>query len=774
MSKKASHILIVEDETSHAQLIRRSFESCSDSMHLSMAFNLKEARTFLSTETPDLVITDFLLPDGKGLELLQDHEKQALFPIIVLTAHGDENVAVEAMKAGALDYVIKSEEAFADMPHIVERALREWKSIIKNRQAEKALEENEERFRLLYEKTPLGYQSLDKNGRIIEVNQAWLTTLGYSREEVIGKSFGDFLHPDWVDHFKENFPRFKDLGEVVGVEFNMVKKDGTFIIVSFNGKISHDETGQFKQTHCILHDITDKKRAEEALKKSEERYRDLYENAPNPYFSISAADGSIARCNAKAVQLLGYDKDALIGMQFYDLLADGPYDFSRVQDVLERFEAGETVHDEELQMKQKDGHPIWVSLTLEPMKDPNGNIIETRSTAINISERKNLESQFVEAQKMESIGTLAGGIAHDFNNILFSIIGNTELVIHHELPEQHPALKSLEQILQASQRAADLVRQILTFSRKKEQILTPALISPIVKETIKLLRASLPATIKINHKITTKSDMALVDPSQIHQVLMNLCTNAAHAMHKDGGVLTIRLKDVDPGSPELASYPNLNSKPCLMLAIGDTGYGMEHSIMGRIFEPYFTTKPMEEGTGLGLAVVHGIIKSFEGEIHVESELGKGSIFTIYLPQTESQATPEYMKRESPPGGNETILFVDDEAPVVKVAKQMLEKMGYKITTRTNSIQALEDFRRQPDKFDLIVTDMTMPNLTGDKLAKEIMQIRPDIPIILCTGYTDLITKEAAKHMGIREFIMKPLNRLQLAKTIRKVLDSRNP
>ena len=385
-------------------------------------------------------------------------------------------------------------------------------------------------------------------------------------------------------------------------------------------------------------------------------------------------------------------------------------------------------------------------------------------------EKKRLQAQLQQAQKMQAIGTLAGGIAHDFNNILFPIIGYTEMTLA-DLPENSLTRSNLEEVLKAAERAKGLVRQILTFSRQSEQERKPLKIQPIIKEALTLLRASLPTTIEISQNIDKKCGAILADPIQIHQVMMNLCTNAYHAMREKGGVLGMTLTEVDIDSCDLGSNVDLKPGRYLRLTVSDTGHGMEPAEMERIFEPYFTTKGPGEGSGMGLAVVHGVVRSHGGHITVYSEPGKGAAFHVYLPRIDGIGTsPIPVPSEPIPKGTERILFTDDEKQIVDMVQQMLERLGYHVTARTSSVEALKAFRTKPDKFDLVITDQTMPNMTGAELAQKIMGIRPDIPIILCTGFSEVIEKEKAKAMGFRDYVMKPIVKSDIAKIIRRVLD----
>jgi CheY-like chemotaxis protein len=377
----------------------------------------------------------------------------------------------------------------------------------------------------------------------------------------------------------------------------------------------------------------------------------------------------------------------------------------------------------------------------------------------------------MQRQKLEAIGTLAGGIAHDFNNILAAIMGYAEL-IGWEVPQTSKAGDNLRELLKAGCRARDLVQQILTFSRQSKQERKPIEIGPIIKETLKLLKASLPSSIEIKQEIEKDIGKIEADPTQIHQVLMNLCTNAGHAMSDHGGVLEVRLSHVDLDATTAAQSPNILPGSYIRLSVSDTGHGMSPEVFERIFDPYFTTKTVGKGSGLGLAVVDGIVKSHRGAITVDSKPGKGTTFHVYFPRIDhADGVRDTQEGESLVlGGNERILFIDDEQTLVDVGKQILRQLGYQVTIRTSSIEALKLFRAHPQQFDLVITDMTMPNMMGDKLAKELMGIRADIPIVLCTGFSEHITEEAAKEIGIREFAMKPLVTSDLAKTIRRALD----
>jgi signal transduction histidine kinase/ActR/RegA family two-component response regulator len=380
------------------------------------------------------------------------------------------------------------------------------------------------------------------------------------------------------------------------------------------------------------------------------------------------------------------------------------------------------------------------------------------------------ERQLQQVLKIQAIGTLAGGIAHDFNNILFPIVGYTELTMD-EVPDDSVAHNNLEEILKAANRAKDLVQQILTFSRQSGQERKPVEVHSIIKEALKLLRASIPASIEIIHKIDEDCRPVMGDATQIHQVIMNLGTNAYQAMQDKGGTLEVNLREVDVGYEETVEKIGMQPGRHLQLLVRDEGCGMDAAVLNRIFEPYYTTKEQGKGTGLGLSVIHGIVKNHRGDISVNSSPGKGTTFKVYLPIIEDMdAATELEPSNGAAKGNERILLIDDEEQIVSMEQQMLENLGYEVTARTDSNEALKEFSQKPQNFDLVITDMTMPHMMGDELAQKLLDIKPDIPVILCTGFNEDITEEKALAMGIQKFVMKPVIKNDLATTIRTVLD----
>jgi PAS domain S-box-containing protein len=520
------------------------------------------------------------------------------------------------------------------------------------------------------------------------------------------------------------------------------------------------------------------------IKQSEERYRLLADNVTDVIWIIDLPHLQFSYVSPSVERMQGYTPQELRKLSLQEYLTPPSFEVAtrKISEELTIEAAGtadpfrsSTI---ELEVIRKDGTTLWIEVTASFLRDKKGSAIGILGVSRDISERrqaanetKKLGRQLQQAQKMEAIGTLAGGVAHDFNNILSAIMGYTELSMM-DVPDGSQIMHNLDEIYKASNRARDLILQILAFSRQSELEQKPIDVRPIVKEALKMLRASLPTTIEIRQSIDGESAIVEADPTQIHQILMNLCTNAAHAMNEKGGILEVRLTEVSIDQKDAAIQPHLQPGPFLKLSVTDTGRGMSPKLIDRIFDPYFTTKEKGDGTGLGLAVVQGIARTYGGAVTVESELDKGSVFHVFLPKVQKELSLHARPTQFLPTGHERILFVDDEKPLVEIGKQMLERLGYNTVTRTSSIEALKLFQADPHRYDLVITDMTMPNMTGDSLAKELIKIRSDIPIILCSGYSQRLTEQRVEEFGIKSFVMKPLVIKDLANTIRKVLDEK--
>ncbi len=525
------------------------------------------------------------------------------------------------------------------------------------------------------------------------------------------------------------------------------------------------------------------KQTQQELTSLHKEYENLYEFAPCGYVTLNSR-GIVSRANLMAVNLLQTEKDKLLDASLTRFIAK---DFEDVF-LRTRQEAKETGERRSVELLlERKGQPQWVRLDIEADRAESEGQIEWLVMLVDIQERKQaeekllrqiqerekLEKQFRQAQKMEALGTLAGGIAHDFNNILTSVIGYAELALD-DAPEGSMLRDNLYEVLAAGNRAKELVRQILTVSRLENHSRQAVQINPLVKEALKMLRSTMPASIEVRVKITSEPLIVQADPTQIHQVLVNLATNAMQSMSDREGVLEVYLDSVKFDENIQETIPDLSPGEYVRLMVRDTGSGIPGDQIEKIFEPYFTTKTKETGTGLGLSVVRSIVKSHHGHIAASSEPGTGSTFTVYLPlvQKTSRQRPDHAF-EQLPTGNEHILLIDDEPGIVRMQKQSLERLGYTVTGKTDSLEALEDFRSSPQKYDLVFTDMTMPRLTGEKLSAAMKDIRSDVPVILCTGYSEKLAR-LQENPKIEAVLMKPLDFPETAKTIRKLLDRTGP
>ena len=631
-------ILLVEDDVAHAELIRRSFASHETPVHVTVARSLQEAGIRLNAFLPHIAIIDLLLPDGQGLDLLQLEGEKALYPVVIMTSHGNEQAAVEVMKAGALDYVVKSEMTLAEIPHVVDRALREWEQ------------------------------------------------------------------------------------------------------------------------------ITERKRVEEALRRSEERYRELFENANDILYTHDLA-GNFTSLNRAAERILGYSRREMREKNIVEMVT--PEYRPIVSAMLDQQCAALSSTPCEMEVFAKDGQRVTLEVSMRLIYH-EGEPVGVQGIGRDITERKHLEAQLRQAQKMEAIGVLAGGIAHDFNNILAAILGYTELALY-EAEEDSMLWSNLQNVLTAADRAKDLVQQMLTFSRQTAFERQPVQLNVLVQEALNLVEASLPSTIAIQRDITADDSCVLADPTQIHQLLFNLCANAEHAMRATGGILEIRQDVVEVDEHSIALRPELHPGTYARLTVRDSGYGMAPETLEHIFEPFFTTKPPGEGTGMGLAMVHGIVTSCGGVLQVDSAPGQGTTFEIYLPRFQTMMMPEPRQTESLFTGTGCILFVDDEPPLAALGQEMLTRLGYEVVLCTSSVAALDVFRAEPDRFNLVITDQTMPQMTGEVLSRELRRIRPTIPIILCTGFSHVMNADKAAALGVDAFCMKPVAMHDLARTIQRVM-----
>ncbi|MFP5212352.1 MAG: PAS domain S-box protein, partial [Acidobacteriota bacterium] len=651
------------------------------------------------------------------------------------------------------------------------------RDITERKRSEAALKEEVIRRRTLMNQSRDGLVILDQTGKVYEANRAFAEMLGYSMEEMAQLYVWDWEAVMPREELKEAIRLISDAGDQFVTLHR--RKDGSVYHAEVTSNAAVWE-GQ-KLILCVCRDISERLKAEEALRESERRYRMVADyNYDWEYWA--GTDGRMIYVSPSCERITGYSAEEFIHDPDLVLSIIHPEDRERVfPHLAQSNDCGSfEVCQDDFRIVTKGGEVRWISHTCQPVGSEDKTCLGRRASNRDITDRvktmeekAKVEAQLRQAQKLEAIGTLAGGIAHDFNNILSPIIGYTEMALYDIPPSSH-SRHDLTQVLAAANRAKELVKQILSFSRLGEdQLMSPVDLSVIVKEAMKLLRASLPSSIEIRQNI--QKITAVANPTQIHQVLMNLCTNAAQAM-EEKGILDVSLTGLSLSAQELSmlTLHTLAPGSFARLRVSDTGHGMSTATLLRIFDPYFTTKAVGKGTGLGLAVVHGIVQRHGGEIRVWSELGQGTTFDVYLPLAEQSLQPDSDASLSPLQGTERILFVDDEPMIAEIGARMLKRLGYRVTAMSDPEEALSLFTADPQGFDLIVTDYTMPQLTGTELAVEMMKIRPDISVILCTGYSERVTPEMALQMGIRGFVMKPVERNVLARLVRAVLDDSSP
>ncbi len=638
----------------------------------------------------------------------------------------------------------------------------------RHRETEAALRESENKYRQLVENANDLIFRTDPTGNLTYVNAKCVKVLGFPGEALLGMHYLQVVRPDLRETVKAFYLRQR-IEKIPNTYYEcpILTRSGKTLWLGQNVQLII-RNGRAYRFQVVARDISDRKKMEEDLRRSEERYRLLVENTMDGYFVCEVPSGRFEFFNQKACEMFGYSPEEVRKSCIWEIVVEE--DHALVRKRMKQRRQGRRVEPSHVTYtaRRKDGSTMRVEVAASLVN--YGGRPAIQGIVRDVTERERLERQLRQAQRMESIGTLAGGVAHDFNNILSPIIGYTELSLD-ELPGDSPVRGNLLEVLQAAERAKSLVRQILTFSRMADQELKPLKIQPIIKEVLKLVRSSLPSTIEIHQDIDESCRPVMADATQIHQMVMNLITNAYHAMEQRGGRLEISLREFGPSDPEAAGMsPDRTHYLCLK--VSDTGVGMDNRILERIFEPYFTTKEKDKGTGLGLSMVHGIVKSCRGSISVSSQPGRGSTFSIYLPVIK---TPERLA-DHPDfseirGGHEHILLVDDEMEVMRMVRRMLRRLGYRVTAYSTSAEALGAFRERPHDFDLVITDLTMPLMTGDRLAEEMSAVRPDIPVIICTGFSESIYELRRRSPAIRALLMKPVAMRELSEAIRKVLDA---
>ncbi len=764
-------ILIIEDET----MIRRTMISYLEDNGFSTleAVNGREGLELFRSHQPDFVLLDLRMPELDGFDVLQAVTKESPeTPVVVVSGVGTLDDIIEAIRLGAWDFVSKPIHDMSIVQHTIKKNWERSLLLQENRQYREYLEEevykrtrevkeSEAKFRSIVQTAKEGIILIDDQGVIISWNQGAETIFGYTEEEIMGQLVEMIMPQRYRESHSHALHQVKVTGRTHYIgktrELKGLRKDKSEFLLELSLAAWEENDATF---FCgIVRDVTERKEAEEERSRLVTAVQQATES-----IIITDKDGIIQYVNPAFERITGYTYHEAVG-QNPRMLQSGKHDATFYTNLWNTISVGQ-VWKGHIINKRKNGSLFEEDMTISPIRDESGNIFSYVAVKYDVTHEIQLENQLRQAQKMEAIGTLAGGIAHDFNNILFAMLGYVE-ILKEMAPQDSPMLDYLQQIRKAGIRAKDLVRQILTFSRQSEQQRQRVIVSPIVKESLKLLRSSLPTTIDIHENIFSDTTQIMATPTQVQQIVMNLCTNAGYVM-RGGGSLTVELLEVDI-STEFAALHDLKPGKFLKLSVSDTGGGIHPEILDRIFDPFFTTKPPGEGTGMGLAMVHGIVKNHGGTITVNSVLDHGTTFDVYLPAImDPSQLPIATAVPSLPKGEGHILLVDDDEMVINVEKVLLEDLGYQVTAATNGQEALEIFSTNPTQFDLVLTDMTMPKMTGDQLARELIGISPQVPILLTTGFNETRNEDQLKNIGIRALLMKPIEQRELANTLHAI------
>ncbi|MBL9204831.1 MAG: PAS domain S-box protein [Opitutaceae bacterium] len=755
-------LVLVEDNPRDAELVVAALEQAGVDFRWRQVDNATDFLAALEPP-PEMVLSDYDLPQFSGLEALRLlRQRYPEVPFILISGTIGEDTAVAAMKGGATDYLLK--DRLARLGPAVRNALADGKSLRERRKTEEALRLSEERFRLLTETITEVFWIFNADAsQVLYVSPGYERTWGRPCAGLYARAsdWMEAVHPEDRARLAEA-PARRANGSF----------DEIYRVVQPNGSVRwiHDRTFPYRDVNAQVHrvvgvavDITAQRLASEELQRREEWFRLLIENATDLIVVVDQA-GVVRYHSPSSLRILGYRPEELVGRPVADIIH--PDDFGRVREGLQRALSGnQRILPIEYQIRHKDGSLRVLQSHGRPAVGRDGHplvVVNSRD----ITDTRHLEEQYRQAQKMEAIGTLAGGIAYDFNNILTAISGYAELA-KMEIDNRAAVISHLHAVTEAGRRAAALVRQILSFSRQREQERKPIQLSPVIDEAMKLLRATIPSSIEFHVSLARQAPTVLADPTQIHQLIMNLATNAAHAMRDRPGRLGVVLDVIQVGSDEAERDTGLQPGRYLRLCVSDTGHGMDAATVSRIFDPFFTTKGPGEGTGLGLAVVHGIMQGHDGVVRVFSESGRGSQFYLYFPVHLAEAVePPSMPEDAPRGSGQRILVVDDEVAIASMEKRILERLGYQVEAMNRPEEALDKFRIAPQAYDVLITDLTMPQMSGTDLAQQVLRIRPDLPILLTTGYIANLTLERVRAMGIAQLLYKPITVQGLAEAVR--------
>ncbi len=753
------HLLIVEDEAAHVEAIRRAFDQAGVKTGIQSAGTLREYRERIAAQSPDLVLMDLNMPDGRATENLTHPAADAPFPILVMTAFGNEQTVVEVMKAGALDYLVKSPEAFAAMPRTVERALREWDLLQKHKRAEAVMIASEVRYRRLFEAARDGILILNaETGRIVDANPFLVELLGYSRDTFVGKQLWELGFFKDIAASKDKFHELQARGYVRYENLPLETSDGRRIEVEFISNVYLVE--RYRVMQCNIRDITERVRAEA----SHARLAMAVEHAAETIV-ITDQDGAILYANPAFEKTSGYTRAEVLG-QNPRLLKSGKHDAEFYRRMWATLSAGQVWRGDMIN-KRKDGTLYEEDVNISPVRDAAGKIVSYVSVNRDVTEQKKLEMQARRTQRLESIGTLAGGVAHDLNNALAPIMMAGEM-LRLEFPDT--ATRYLELIQSSAQRAADMVRQLLTFAKGVEG--ERLLLEPrqLLKEMEKLIHSTFLNSIKLRTHHPKDLWPILGDATQLHQVLLNLCVNARDAM-PEGGTLTLEAENIELDAAYARTVPEAKPGRYVVWRVRDTGTGISPEVLARIFDPFFTTKGPDKGTGLGLSTTVGIVKSHGGFIQVYSQPGQGSTFAVYLPASSAAGADTVLLPKADTdfrGHGETLLVVDDEPAVRHVLRAVLTKFNFKVLTAEDGTAAMLQVAEHSSELRAVITDLHMPNMDGLSFVRVLKGRLPGVGIIVASGRMEEVEGDEFKQLGVQAVIEKPFTQEKLVETLKTV------
>ena len=763
----AQKVLHIEDNPGDADLVKEILYSAKgsefDILHVE---RLSAALSELQEKNFDVILLDLGLPDSSGLQSVKKiHDSSPHIPIVVITENNDSTLGMSAVKNGAQDYLVKGLIPGFHMVRVLQYA-------IQRKQTDEKIRRSEQFLRFSLDGLSAHIAIINQTGDIITVNKAWTN---FAKKNGIPQniSWQNYNYLGECDQ-AANTGDMDALKFVSGIRSVITKTTDTFEMDYpchspdkkrwYHGKVTPFPDDTLPYVIIVHENITERELSIQNLQRSKEKFRSIVENITIGVVLLNKKM-EVLEMNH---QMKKWYPDFTLNKSrhCFNMLDCFCGKLFKTQDC----PAYLSLSDGKIHKRIQKIKKTTFQLLSSPLFDQYGNIAAVVLLIEDISERIAIEKNLRQAQKMESLGTLAGGIAHDFNNILTSILGFSSLIkMNH--PEKSELFEDVSDIETAAHRARELVNQILTFCSRKEAEFKPIRIDLIIKEALKLLRSTIPTTIEIKIKVDRIQEHVLADPTLIHQIIMNLCTNASHAMEKKGGILEVNLSLNQSKQIPGFDSQKMQAKDFLILKVKDTGYGIPEDLIDKIFDPYFTTKNIGEGTGLGLSVVQGIVRTCGGEITVASKPDKGTEFTVLFPVAEGgkdqNADDEPTMIE---GGDESILLIDDEPSVLKVEQRILRKLGYNVTIENDSEKALEKIKREPEKFDLVISDMTMPKMNGATLAEKAMRANPDLPVIICTGYSNRITKEEIRRLGVKALVYKPLSVPSIASEIRKIFN----